>query len=92
VGIQGRLLPLHGWYRMLEAGGTPPARSAHVLASPTLARTSFVAWAAGVPLLACGFALGLSLAIAAAAGLLCAGVAINAAQAVRIATGGRARS
>jgi hypothetical protein len=93
VGIQGRLLPLHAWYGMLEAGGgTPPARSAHVLASPPLARATFGTWAAGVPLLAGGAALGLSIAVAAGAALLCAGVAINGAQAVRVATGGPARS
>jgi hypothetical protein len=93
AGIQGRLLPLHGWYRMLDArGGAPPARSAHVLASPALARANFVAWVTGVPLLACGLALGFSVAVAAGAGLLCAGVAINAAQAVRVATGGPAGS
>ena len=39
VGIQGRLLPLHGWYRVLVSEGMrPPQRSAHSLASHRLSR------------------------------------------------------
>jgi hypothetical protein len=90
VGIQGRLLPLHGWYRLFEAGGhTPPVRSAHALASPALARASFLTWGLGVPLLAGGLAFGKTRLVATAAAFLCAGVVINAAQSIRIATADR---
>jgi hypothetical protein len=92
VGIQGRLLPLHGWYRAFEAGGMqPPARSAHTLASPALAKAILAAWSVGVPLLMAGLATNRAWLIAAGSAALLAGVGLNAAQAVTIATsGGRA--
>lgn len=87
VGIQGRLLPMHGWYRAFEARGSqPPARSAHTLASHGLARAIFFAWTAGVPVLAYGLAAGRAPAIAIASAVLCIGVVLNALQAARIAT------
>jgi hypothetical protein len=86
LGIQGRLLPMHGWYRAFQAGGMqPPGRSAHALASPALARFTFLAWTVGVPVLALGLAAGHLGAISAAAAVLCAGVVSNALQAVGIA-------
>jgi hypothetical protein len=91
VGIQGRLLPLHGWYGAFEAGGLqPPARSAHALASPRLARLIVLAWLAGVPLLTFGLATATPSATAAASTLLFAGVVLNALQAVTIVTRARA--
>ena len=39
VGIQGRLLPMHGWYRAFEARGMqPPPQSVHTLADPLVTR------------------------------------------------------
>lgn len=85
VGIQGRLLPMHAWYRAFERGGRqPPARSAHTLASPALARLIFIAWMIGVPTLALGLASAKIPAIAAAGGILFVGVILNAAQGARI--------
>jgi hypothetical protein len=90
MGIQGRLLPLHGWYRMLDAAdATPPGRSAHTLASPALARMILIAWSAGVPLVAAGLVLTAGPLLSVGSGLLLAGVVLNAAQATTIATGGR---
>jgi hypothetical protein len=87
MGIHGRLLPLHGWYRMFEARGLkPPARSAHTLASPALARIILMTWAAGVPLLLVGLASGRTAWISISSALLLAGVGANAAQAIQIAT------
>jgi hypothetical protein len=91
VGIQGRLLPLHGWYRGFEAGGMrPPAVSAHALASPAMAKFVFFAWLAGVPVLAAGLVAGSLIAIAAGSVLLLAAVAVNAAQMITVATGAMA--
>jgi hypothetical protein len=88
VGIQGRLLPMHGWYRGFEAGGMrPPARSVHVLARPRLARLVFLAWTLGVPLLAAGLVATSSPVIATGSALLLAGVVLNAVQAYHVATG-----
>ena len=87
VGIQGRLLPLHGWYRMMERGNMqPPARSAHTLASHGLARAILVAWALGVPLLVTGLAAGINWIVAAGSAVLLAGVVFNATQAITIVT------
>ena len=87
VGIQGRLLPLHGWYRVLVADGMkPPQRSAHTLASHRLARWILVTWTCGVPLLAAGLTTGLSWLVGAGSGCLLAGVLLNGAQATLIAT------
>jgi hypothetical protein len=87
VGIQGRLLPLHGWYRGFEAGGMrPPPVSAHALASPVLARLIFLAWLAGVPVLTAGLVTERRPAIALGSAMLLVAVVMNAAQAVRVAT------
>jgi hypothetical protein len=88
VGIQGRLLPMHGWYRALEAGGMqPPPRSVHTLANPRVARFIFLLWTLGVPSLAAGLATTSRLAIAMGSALLLAGVVLNGVQAYRVATG-----
>ena len=88
IGIQGRLLPLHGWYRGFEAGGMrPPPVSAHALASPTLAKLIFFAWLLGVPTLTAGLVAEGTMAIAAGSALLLAGVTLNAAQGAIVATG-----
>ena len=82
LGMQGRLLPLHAWYRAFEAGGMrPPRRSAHERTSPALAFTVFTTWTFGVPLLAYGLAAGWTTAIAAGSATLLAGVVANAVQA-----------
>jgi hypothetical protein len=86
VGIQGRLLPLHGWYRLLAAEGTPPRRSAHTLSSHRVARWILLTWTLGVPLLAAGLALATPPFIRVGSLLLLAGVVLNAAQAVVIVT------
>jgi hypothetical protein len=92
MGIQGRLLPLHGWYRRFEAGGlTPPDRSAHTLASPSLAMWILITWAAGVPLLATGLVMAASVLISLGSALLLAGVCLNAAQAITIAKDNKSR-
>jgi hypothetical protein len=82
VGIEGRLLPMHAWYREFEAGGfSPPARAVHGLPSLRLARAICVAWLLGVPLLAAGLPLGLSSLIRLASAVLLAGVVLNATHA-----------
>ena len=81
AGMQGRLVPMYAWYAAFEAGGrTPPPRSVHTLASPALARAIFVAWTAGVPLLAFGLASGRAVIVSAASVVMFAGVALNGAQ------------
>ncbi|MBI2221728.1 MAG: hypothetical protein HYU53_11040 [Acidobacteria bacterium] len=81
IGIQGRLLPLHGWYRAFQAAGlAQPARSAHSLGSPALAAAVFWTWTAGVPALAAGFASSAWWLVSAGSGLLLAGVVLNAAR------------
>jgi len=88
VGIQGRLLPMHGWYRAFEAGGMqPPARSVHTLADPRLTRLIFLTWTLGVPSLAAGFVAANPRAIATGSVLLLGGVLLNALQMYRVATG-----
>ena len=87
VGIQGRLLPLHGWYRVLVTGGMkPPRRSAHSLGSHRLARWILLTWTFGVPLLAGGLAVTSSPLVRLGSACLLAGVILNAAQATVIAT------
>lgn len=87
VGIQGRLLPLYGWYLLMERGNMqPPPRSAHTLASHSLSKAILAAWTIGVPVLAAGLAAGLNAAIAIGSACLLVGVALNAAQAVTIVT------
>ncbi len=81
AGIQGRLVPLYAWYRALAMGdGAPPACGAHELPSATLARLVFLAWSAGVPLLAWGLADERPAIIATAAALLLCGVIIGGAH------------
>jgi hypothetical protein len=87
VGIQGRLLPLYGWYRMMERGNMqPPTRSAHTLASHRLAKAILVSWTLGVPLLVAGLAAGINSIIVVSSALLLAGVAFNSAQTFMIVT------
>ena len=87
VGIQGRLLPLFGWYRLMEQGDMqPPSKSAHTLASHGLAKAILIAWTLGVPVLVAGLAAGLPVAIALGSAVLLIGVALNATQAVVIVT------
>lgn len=79
VGIQGRLLPLHAWYREMERlGGEPPPISAHALASLPTARATFLLWMVGVPLLCAGFVVREAPLVAAGAGLLLAATLVNA--------------
>jgi hypothetical protein len=93
VGIQGRLLPLHGWYRLFEAAGmTPPQRSAHTLPSHRLAKWILIAWSAGVPLLAAGLAASMPVLIRAGSICLLAGVVFNAVQAYLVASAGDGES
>lgn len=55
VGVQGRLLPLHAWYRaMTQRDGEPPPRSAYRLAHGGVARLIFLLWLVAVPGLAIG--------------------------------------
>jgi hypothetical protein len=55
VGIQGRLLPLHAWYRALEHhDGVLPNRSVHRRIEPRLALAVFLFWLAGLPVLMAG--------------------------------------
>lgn len=85
VGIQGRLLPLYAWYRLMELGDMqPPPRSAHTLANHALARAILIAWTLGVPLLVYGLAAALPPMIRAGSAVLLAGVILNAAQAMTI--------
>jgi hypothetical protein len=87
TGIQGRLLPLYGWYRMLEKRNMQrPTRSAHTLASHGLAKAIFVSWTIGVLLLVCGLAAGINWMIAVSSGILLVSVVLNATQAITIVT------
>lgn len=79
VGIQGRLLPLHAWYReMRRLDGEPPPRTTHRLAAPRLALAVFLLWAVAVPLLAGGLARQQTGAIASAAATLLVATALQA--------------
>ena len=87
VGIQGRLLPLYGWYRTMEARNMrPPARSVHTLASQGLSKAILITWTLGVPLLLSGLAADIDMMIALASALLLAGVGLNVAQAITVVT------
>jgi hypothetical protein len=87
VGIQERLLPLYGWYRMMESNHMkPPARSAHPLAHHGLTRAILVAWTIGVPSLVLGLTTGNHLMIGASCALLLVGVTLNATQVITIVT------
>jgi hypothetical protein len=90
VGMQGRLLPMHAWYSAFEAGGhKPPARSAHSLVNPRLARGLFITWTAGVPVLAFGLARNVPLAVALASAALLVGTLLGAVQTAWIAVAAR---
>lgn len=85
VGIQGRLLPLHAWYRAMERrGGTPPDRSVHRLPVRQLALAIFLLWLAGVPALVGGLVFQAASFIAAGAGALLVAVVLQAVHAVAI--------
>lgn len=72
VGIEGRLLPLHAWYRaMTRLDGQPPPRSVHRLADTRVALAIFLAWLAAVPTLIAGFEMAAPAVTSVAAGLLC---------------------
>ena len=87
VGIQGRLLPLYGWYRMMESHQMQaPDRSVHKLASHGLAKGILLTWTVGVPLLALGLTFGSRATLAVGCAILLAGVVLNAVQLVTIAT------
>ena len=87
VGIQGRLLPLFAWYRMMERRDMqPPARSAHTLANQGVAKAILAAWTLGISLLVAGLAAGSTSTISAGSALLLAGVALNATQVVATVT------
>lgn len=79
TGIQGRLVPFYAWYRAMARAGGPPERGANSLPSPAFARPIFVAWTAGVPLLAAGLAFQGEIVIRAGALCLAAGLCIGAA-------------
>lgn len=79
TGMEGRLVPLYAWYRALaRGGGAPPASGANELPSASFARVIFIAWSAGVPLLAWGLASERHAMIVTAAMLLLCGVAAGA--------------
>jgi hypothetical protein len=84
VGIQGRLLPMHAWYRGLQRGPGLPRRSVHRLADPRLARAVLLGWVAGLPLLTVGLATARPGATAAGAGALLAATLLNAWLAIDI--------
>ncbi len=79
VGIQGRLLPLHAWYRaMTRLDGAPPSRSAHRLTDSRAMLGIFLLWLMGVPLLAAGLMAGSPVPIASAAACLLAATLLQA--------------
>jgi hypothetical protein len=87
VGIQGRLLPLHAWYRQMElANMQPPGQSVHTLASPGLARAILIAWTLGVPALAGGVAASSNSLISVGSATLLVGVGLNLAQMLTVIT------
>lgn len=77
AGMQGRLVPWYAWYRAYGATGTIPPRAAHSLASAPFARSIFLCWTAGVPLLAWGLSQAAVFAIRAGAMLLLIGVGLG---------------
>jgi hypothetical protein len=86
VGIQGRLLPLHAWYRaMVARDGAPPSRSAHRLADGRLTLPIFLSWLAAVPVLTVALMGQRHAWIAAAAALLLASTLLQAFHMVLIA-------
>jgi hypothetical protein len=91
VGIQGRLLPLHAWYRaMTQLEGEPPARSVHCLANGRATSSIFALWLVAVPMLIAGLMTEQQGFIATAAALLCGSTMLQAAHMVHMVR--RARS
>lgn len=85
AGMQGRLLPMQAWYAAFNAAGRkPPARSAHVLASPRLAQLNLFCWAIGVPTLALGLTRVSPSMIRIAGAILSGGVLLGALQVIHI--------
>lgn len=84
VGIQGRLLPLHAWYRALQRSAQLPARSVHHLVNPVFARAVLCCWVVGLPALSGGLASQATTPIRIGAMALLAGTVINAWQGVRV--------
>jgi hypothetical protein len=82
AGMQGRLVPLYAWYRAYAAIGRVPARAANALPSARFARSIFLCWAAGVPLLAWGLPFQDLTAIRAGSVVLLAGLGLGAAYVV----------
>jgi hypothetical protein len=81
AGVQGRLVPWHVWYRdQARLAGATPLVAANALPSATHARTTFVAWAIGVPALAAGLATTDERFVRAGALALLAGVTTGAAH------------
>jgi hypothetical protein len=78
AGIEGRLLPLHAWYRGMQRRGAVPEISVHRLADPRLARAVLLGWLAGLPLLTAGLAFTVAPLIAAGALALLAATILNA--------------
>jgi hypothetical protein len=79
VGIQGRLLPLHAWYRSMDRRhGLPPGVSVHRLIEPRFALVIFVLWLIGVPVLLAGLATGRHVFVAAGAVALFGATIVNA--------------
>jgi hypothetical protein len=77
LGIAGRLLPMHAWYRAYERRDQLPPRSVHSLIAPSLAFTVFACWALGLPVLLVGILTGHAVLVATGAVTLVAGVVAN---------------
>lgn len=84
VGIEGRLLPLHAWYRAMQRGAGLPARSAHRLVQPAFARAVLAAWLVGLPLLTAGLARQAAALVAIGALALLVATVLNAWLGVRV--------
>lgn len=84
AGMQGRLVPWYAWYRAFTATGEPPKIAANALPSAAFARSIFLCWTAGVPLLAVGLAWQIEAAVAAGAAALAAGVLVGFAYLLRM--------
>jgi hypothetical protein len=84
VGIGGRLLPLHAWYRALQRRGAFPSRSVHRLADPRLTRGVLVLWLIGLPALTAGLAAGLPALVSVGALGLLAATGLNASLIARM--------
>jgi hypothetical protein len=86
VGIQGRLLPLHAWYRaMAMRDGAPPPRAVHGLHDSRLAAAVMLLWTGAVPGLAIGLTRQTHALIAGSASLLLVATALQAVHMTRIA-------